>query len=70
MFVNNIKWLDADLPFGGIQDDGNGRELRNMGIQEFRQQEAGIYEPLGGIGMGVGGADPDYESGAGPQAAA
>jgi len=35
MFVNNIDWADADLPFGGIKSSGYGRELGSMGIQEF-----------------------------------
>ena len=35
MFVNNIDWADADLPFGGIKNSGYGRELGSMGIQEF-----------------------------------
>jgi succinate-semialdehyde dehydrogenase/glutarate-semialdehyde dehydrogenase len=35
MFVNNLDWADAALPFGGIKNSGYGRELGSMGIQEF-----------------------------------
>jgi len=39
MFVNNISWSDAELPFGGIKNAGYGRELGDMGIQEFTNKK-------------------------------
>jgi succinate-semialdehyde dehydrogenase/glutarate-semialdehyde dehydrogenase len=35
MFVNNLDWSDAELPFGGVKESGYGRELGDMGIQQF-----------------------------------
>ena len=35
MFVNNLDRADADLPFGGVKTSGYGRELGDMGSQQF-----------------------------------
>jgi succinate-semialdehyde dehydrogenase/glutarate-semialdehyde dehydrogenase len=35
LFVHNLDWADAQLPFGGVKYSGYGRELGRMGIQEF-----------------------------------
>ena len=35
MFINNIDWADAELPFGGVKNSGYGRELGDMGIHQF-----------------------------------
>lgn len=35
VFVNHPRWTAPDLPFGGIQNSGYGRELSRLGIQEF-----------------------------------
>jgi len=46
MFINNIDWTDAELPFGGIKDSGYGRELGDMGIQEFVNKKMVRSAPL------------------------
>jgi succinate-semialdehyde dehydrogenase / glutarate-semialdehyde dehydrogenase len=35
MFVNNLSRSDAELPFGGLEDCGYGRELGDLGSQTF-----------------------------------
>jgi succinate-semialdehyde dehydrogenase / glutarate-semialdehyde dehydrogenase len=35
VFVNQATWTAANLPFGGIKNSGYGRELAELGVQEF-----------------------------------
>lgn len=35
IFINHPTWTEADLPFGGTKNSGYGRELSELGIQEF-----------------------------------
>jgi len=43
MLINNLNWLDADLPFGGIKNSGYGRELCDMGIHQFMNKKLVRY---------------------------
>ncbi|NDP22116.1 MAG: hypothetical protein GZ091_13690 [Paludibacter sp.] len=33
--ISHLTWTQADLPFGGTKRSGSGRELSELGIQEF-----------------------------------
>ena len=35
VFINSSAVLSSELPFGGVEHSGYGRELSNAGIQEF-----------------------------------
>ena len=56
MFINNIDWSDAELPFGGIKNSGYGRELGDMGIQEFVNKK--LVRTLDGQRAGVSASNP------------
>ena len=49
VFINQPTWTAPELPFGGINDSGYGRNLSNLGIQEFVNKKvvrvASIDEP-------------------------
>jgi succinate-semialdehyde dehydrogenase/glutarate-semialdehyde dehydrogenase len=35
VFINRPAWTAPDIPFGGVKHSGYGRELSELGIQEF-----------------------------------
>ena len=35
VYINHPTWTQADLPFGGTKGSGYGRELSELGIDEF-----------------------------------
>jgi succinate-semialdehyde dehydrogenase/glutarate-semialdehyde dehydrogenase len=35
VFINQPTWTSAELPFGGINNSGDGRELSSLGVHEF-----------------------------------
>jgi len=50
VFVNHPTWTQADLPFGGTKRSGFGRELSELGIQEFVNKKlirvSGLNDPF------------------------
>lgn len=50
VFINHPTWTQADLPFGGTKGSGYGRELSEVGIQEFVNKKliriSGVSDPF------------------------
>lgn len=50
VFINHPTWTQADLPFGGTKGSGYGRELSELGIQEFVNKKlirvSGLSDPF------------------------
>lgn len=50
VFINHPTWTQADLPFGGTKRSGFGRELSELGIQEFVKKKlirvSGLNDPF------------------------
>jgi succinate-semialdehyde dehydrogenase / glutarate-semialdehyde dehydrogenase len=39
MFIKHLSLFDTELPFGGLEDSGYGRELGDVGSQTFVNQK-------------------------------
>ncbi len=50
VFINHPTWTQADLPFGGTKGSGYGRELAELGINEFVNKKliriSGLNDPF------------------------
>ncbi len=46
VFVNHPTWTAPELPFGGINNSGCGRELSSLGIQEFVNKKLVCVVPI------------------------
>jgi succinate-semialdehyde dehydrogenase/glutarate-semialdehyde dehydrogenase len=50
VFINHPTWTQANLPFGGTKNSGFGRELSELGIQEFVNKKlirvSGLNDPF------------------------
>jgi len=39
IFINHPIWTQADLPFGGTKGSGYGREMAQLGLDEFANKK-------------------------------
>jgi succinate-semialdehyde dehydrogenase/glutarate-semialdehyde dehydrogenase len=47
VFINQMSWTGAELPFGGIKNSGFGRELAEAGFAEFVNRKLVHAAPVG-----------------------
>jgi betaine-aldehyde dehydrogenase len=47
MYVNTYNWSPIELPWGGFKQSGVGRELGNLGFDEFTEVKSVIFDTSG-----------------------
>ncbi len=47
VFINQVSWTGAELPFGGVKNSGFGRELAEAGFAEFVNRKLVHTAPVG-----------------------
>jgi succinate-semialdehyde dehydrogenase/glutarate-semialdehyde dehydrogenase len=52
VFINQPMRTQAELPFGGVKNSGFGRELSELGFDEFVNKKLTTVAPVGSQPLG------------------